>query len=363
MSGILGKVLVVDDEEPIRSLVCRWLEDEGYECYAAGDAAEALAALDESEYETLLLDIKLPQVSGVELLARAKERFPDAAVIMMTGSADEDAGRRSMELGAHGLLVKPLTRVAVTVNTAGAFASRRKTLRSRGHREELEAEVRRRTEETRAREEEIALRLVAAAEYRDEEPHGHLRRIGMYSEVLARALGVSHHDAEDIRIAAPMHDIGKIGIPDGILLKAGELSHQEFEVVKLHTKIGYEMLSGTEVPLLQTASLIALHHHEKWDGSGYPEGMEGSAIPLVARIVAVADVYDSLTRTRPYRPAFDRQRAVEMMHEGRGTHLDPEVFDTFLDALPVLQPIRERYRDPDDTQEMTAFSTGTNERP
>lgn len=345
MSTHAANVLVVDDEEAVSRIVVRWLEEEGYACEVARDASQALLALEEDVYDVLLLDIKLPGTSGVELLARAKERAPDVAAIMITGHADDDSGRRAVELGAHGFLTKPLDRMDVIVNVAGALASRRRSQRTLSRQKDLETEVLVRTEEIRRREEEIALRLVAAAEYRDEETHSHVRRIGMFSEALARALGLGHHEAENIRVAAPMHDIGKIGIPDGILLKPAKLTAQEFEVVKTHTAIGAEMLSDTEVPLLRLGSEIALAHHEKWDGSGYPKGLRGDEIPLEARIVAVADVYDSLSRVRPYRNALDYGEVEATMRDGRGTHFDPEILDAFMDTIPNLRSIAELLTD------------------
>ena len=204
----------------------------------------------------------------------------------------------------------------------------------------LEAEVLRRTQDIRQREEEIALRLVSAAESRDIDTGAHVRRIGLYSAAIARALGWSAPRIEDLRMAAPMHDIGKIGIPDSILLSPGRLSPEQWIVLRTHTTIGAALLEGSDVPLLQMACEIALHHHEWWDGSGYPEGIAGADIPEAARIVAVADVYDALVNRRPYKDALPEQAALEEMAAERGTHFDPAVFDAFVRELPRIRELR-----------------------
>ena len=204
----------------------------------------------------------------------------------------------------------------------------------------LEAEVLRRTQDIRQREEEIALRLVSAAESRDIDTGAHVRRIGLYSATIAGALGWDASRLEDLRMAAPMHDIGKIGIPDSILLSPGRLSGEQWTVLRTHTTIGAALLEGSDVPLLQMACEIARHHHEWWDGSGYPEGLAGESIPQSARIVAVADVYDALVNRRPYKEPLAEEVALAEMATERGTHFDPDVFDAFIRVLPRIQELR-----------------------
>jgi putative two-component system response regulator len=250
-----------------------------------------------------------------------------------------------MDLGAHSYILKPFDEREVLLNVGAALHERGRALAEHDRRKGLENEVRKRTEQIRRREEEIALRLVAAAEYRDEESSGHIRRMGMYAEALARALGWKLEEVDIIRVAAPMHDIGKIAVPDGILFKRDRLTPEEFEVVKKHTVIGARLLSGSDIPLLQMAERIALSHHERWDGSGYPGGQARADIPAPARLVAIADVFDSLTCVRSYRPAYSEDEALEMLSEGRGSHFDPELFDVFMDALPAFRHIREHVSD------------------
>jgi response regulator RpfG family c-di-GMP phosphodiesterase len=200
-------------------------------------------------------------------------------------------------------------------------------------------EVRRRTVDIRRREEEIALRLVSAAESRDGDMGAHVRRIGLYSAAIARVLGWSEPMIDDLRMAAPMHDIGKLGIPDSILLARGALTEDQWSLLRTHTTIGARVLEGSDVPLLQMARQIALCHHEWWDGTGYPEGRSGTDIPEAARIVAVADVYDALVTKRPYKAALPEDEALAVMASERGTHFDPEIYDAFLRALPRIREL------------------------
>ncbi len=207
-------------------------------------------------------------------------------------------------------------------------------------RHDLEVEVNRRTADIRRREEEIALRLIDALGIRDFETGGHIRRIGLFSEAIAYEMGWDAAECESLRIAASMHDIGKIGIPDQILRKAGRLSRQEYEIIKEHTVIGGKLLEGSEVKVLNTARQIAMCHHERWDGAGYPDGMSGDAIPESARIVAIVDVYDALVFDRVYRPALSESDAIDVLNKGVGTFFDPHIFDVFLRLLPAIRLIR-----------------------
>ena len=190
---------------------------------------------------------------------------------------------------------------------------------------------------------------MSASEYRDEETGAHIRRMGQYAVTLAEAAGWKGQAAADIRLAAPMHDIGKIGVPDTILLKPGKLTPEEFDRMKKHTMIGAQILGVADIPLIRTAKEIAVSHHEKWDGSGYPEGLAGEAIPECARMVAVCDVYDALVTHRVYRPAFPEEEALAMMTKEKGKHFDPKLFDGFMDMLPEFRRIREEIDEPTGT--------------
>lgn len=205
--------------------------------------------------------------------------------------------------------------------------------------EQLELEVHRRTQQIRQREEEIAIRLISASDFRDEETGAHVRRIGLFSAEMAKALDWSQHEIDEIKLAAPMHDVGKIGIPDRILMKPGRLDDAEFEIMKAHARIGQEMLSGSDIPMLEMAKQIAGSHHEKWDGSGYPYGLKGEDIPIAARIVAIADVYDALVHKRVYKNAFREEHSLAIMAEMAGSHLDENLYEVFLSIIDKIRSI------------------------
>ena len=214
------------------------------------------------------------------------------------------------------------------------------------NKESLEKEILSQTKQIRIREEEIAMKLLSAAGHRDHETAEHVRRIGLYAEVIAEALNWDKAATADIRIAAPMHDIGKIGIPDRVLLKPGKLTEEEFEEMKEHAAIGADMLSGTNIPLLNTASEIAMCHHEKWDGTGYPKGLSGKEIPESARITTIVDVYDALVHRRVYKEASSEETALKIMGQMVGKHFDPELYQVFLDNLDQIRNIKETYVEP-----------------
>ena len=335
-----GRVLIVDDEPYIREILSRWLVDEGYDCGQADNADIALAELTRGNYGLMISDIRMPGRSGLELLDQARRTFPDLAVIMLTAVDDRQTAIRTLEAGAYGYVIKPFDRNELLISVVNALERRRLTQLSIGYQRRLEAQVRERASELRRREEEIALRLVSATEHRDAETGAHIRRIGLYSEIIAAERGWGADAAEEIRLAAPMHDVGKIGIPDHILRKPGSLTRQEFVVIESHTTMGAAILAGSSIPLLRLACEIALTHHERWDGSGYPEGLAGDRIPEAGRIVAVADVYDALVHTRIYRPALPEDQALGIMHRARRRHFDPDVFDAFLRVLPQLRKVR-----------------------
>lgn len=336
------RVLIVDDEPYIRELIQHCLELEGYDCTTAAHAEAALAALGEGGFELLVSDIHMPGMTGMELLAVVRQRQPDLAVLMVTGVDDRTVGIQALRLGAYGYLIKPFDLNELAINAANALQRRQLALLSQATQDRLEGEVRRRTLQIRRREEEIALRLVAAAEFRDIETGAHVRRIGLYAAALAQMLGWPPAQVDDLRVAAMMHDIGKIGVPDSILLKPGPLLPDEFEIIKQHTVIGARILERSEIALLEMAREIALSHHERWEGGGYPHGLAGEAIPESARIVAVCDVYDALVHDRVYRRALPEPEVLELLQSQRGHHFDPRMLDPFLAEVGTFRAIREQ---------------------
>jgi putative two-component system response regulator len=334
-------ILVVDDEPHIAELLQRIVASGGYSCTKASDGETALQELrDGKEIHLILTDVVMPGMSGVDLLTAVKALFPTTAVLMVTGVHDRKTAVTALELGAYGYVLKPFGADEILINIAAALERRRVTLMSQQYEQVLEEEVRQRTWELRKREEEIVLRLLSASEHRDDETGSHVRRVGLFAAEMAKALGWEPESVNNIRLAAPMHDIGKIGIPDRILLKPGSLTPAEFETMKQHTIIGGKILNGPNIALLQTAREIALAHHEKWDGSGYPFGLAGNAVPQSGLIVGIVDFFDALVHDRVYRPALPEEKAISIIAQDGRSRFGKDIFDCFMSILPNLRSIR-----------------------
>ena len=261
------------------------------------------------------------------------------------GARGDKSGHRDVNAGAYGYLIKPVDFEDLAFQVKKALERRQFVIEKRQYTRDLENTVREQTATIRRAHEETILRLVSASRYRDEGTGAHIKRTGLYSELFAEVLGWPVGRREDIRMAAPMHDVGKIGIPDTILQKPGKLTREEFGVMKTHTVIGAKMLAGSESSVLQMAQEIALCHHERWDGGGYPRGLAESAIPETARIIALVDVYDALTHDRVYRAALPETEALAIMERGRGNHFDPFLFGVFLSLVPEMRRIAEENPD------------------
>ncbi|MEI6127459.1 MAG: HD domain-containing phosphohydrolase [Pseudomonadota bacterium] len=340
-----NSILIVDDDSFIRDIILKCLEAEGHACRTADSAEKALELLGQDSYSLIISDMMMPGKSGIELLAIVRRQYPDVAFIMVTAVDDRKTAVQALQLGAYGYVIKPFDLNEITIGVVNALERRRLAMESKEYEKLLENKVKARTSEIRYREEEICLRLTSACEYRDEETGTHNRRLGLYAFLLADQLGWTSQQMDDIRIAACMHDIGKIGVPDNILLKAGSLTAEEFEIIKSHPLIGSQILDGSDIPVLQMAQSIALSHHEKWDGSGYPYGFAGEDIVEAARLVAILDVYDALVHKRIYRQALPEEEALQIMKKDTGKHFDPAIFDAFLIALPKIRHIRLTVRD------------------
>jgi putative two-component system response regulator len=343
--AIKASILVVDDEVSVGEVICEWLRYDGYSCDYAPGAVAALELCRQKYYDLLISDITMPGVSGLELLQRIKPLYPDLAVVIATAVDNRDTASNALKLGADGYVIKPFNMNEFLINIANILEKNRLALESSKYKEELEEKVRERTADVRRREEEIALRLITATGCRDGETGAHVKRLGLYCVVMARALGWDAEQIDFIKVGAPMHDVGKIGIPDEVLRKPGKLSPDEMDVIRKHPRIGADILSGSDIPLLRMAVDIALCHHERWDGSGYPNGLSGDKIPAAARIVAIADVYDALCHDRVYRKFFPEADAIAIMDGKRGTHFDPIFYDCFRKLLPSLRKIREECAD------------------
>lgn len=334
------RILIVDDEMSIRDVLSRTLTAAGYDCHEATDGVEAWQQIQEGDYALVLCDILMPKMSGVDLLHLVHDKRPSLGAIMLTAPGNRDAAFRSLSRGAHAYMIKPFNLDEVLTNVASVLERRRASLEAEEHLRHLEEAMEEQTAEVRRREEEITLRLVAALEYRDWETGTHTRRIGLYASALAEALGWDAQTVRDIRTAAPMHDIGKIGIPDAILLKPGKLTDEEMAVVKGHPEMGAAILGHCDIPLVQMAKDIALSHHERWNGSGYPHKLQADQTPATGRLVALVDMFDALVNRRVYRPPLSEEDALNLMreeHERGG--FDAPMYDCFLDVLPQLRQI------------------------
>ncbi len=333
------RVLVVDDERHAREIVRRWLERVGYECTCADSVGVAYEILKKQTFEIVTSDISMPGQSGIELLRTVKDTYPETAVLMLTANADTRLAIQALTLGAYGYLLKPVEQEELLCQIERALEHRRLVVENREYTSQLEWKVREQTRHIRLAHEETIQRLVTACMFRDDETAGHIKRTGLSSALVAQSAGWSTEMVELIQLAAPMHDIGKVGIPDSILRKPGKLSPEEFRVMQQHTVIGADMLSGSLSPVLQMAEQIAHFHHERWDGTGYPNHLAGEEIPKAARILSIIDVYDALTHDRVYRRALPEEQVLQIIEDGRGTHFDPTVVKAFFEALPGIRTI------------------------
>jgi putative two-component system response regulator len=328
-SAIKGNVLVVEDDSTVARGVCRTLEQAGYRCLHAATGSDALDFARAQGFDLVVLDLGLPDADGAELFKQLRGLQADTGVLVHT--AVEDLARLESLVcsGVDGYVHKPFDPITLHGEVA-AIIARRKQKKS----------------ESVALAHRLAKNLMSAWNLRHVETGEHVQRIGLFSAMLARKLGLSSDDAAALGHVATLHDIGKICIPDSILTKPGKLSAEEFEVMKTHTTRGAELLSGLAHPFFERAAVIALHHHERWNGSGYPSRLVGEACPLDARIVAVVDVYDALSQVRCYKQAWDEARILDYFTAERGRLFDPVVTDAFLAALPELKTIGQIIPEP-----------------
>lgn len=346
------KIAVIDDAQINVTLMQALVRKiEGCEPVCFTESAAALEWCLTAAPDLVIVDYMMPAPDGLEFIAklRAGPQGKDLPIVMITADHEKDVRYRALELGATDFLTKPVDRIEFTSRVRNMLDIRRSHLLLADRAAQLAAEVRSATAEIHARELETILRLARAAEFRDPETGAHIQRMAHFSRLIARNLGCDAHTQDLVLQAAPMHDVGKLGTPDHILLKPGKLTPEEFEIMKRHAAIGWEILKDSSSPMLQMAAEIAHSHHEKFDGSGYPRGLAGSAIPLVGRIVAVADVFDALTSVRPYKKAWDVARALEFIAEGRGVHFDPDCVAAFFAAEAEVAEVRSRYHDEDVT--------------
>jgi cyclic di-GMP phosphodiesterase len=343
-------ILVIEDDAVARAFAGRILT-ERYEVAYAVDAHEARGKLIGGPIDLVLCDIHLPGENGMDLVEAMLSRRDEIAVVMVTSDDDPDLVDRAFEMGAYGYLVKPYREGDLLITVSNALRRKHLESQARAHQRELEQDViaksleaervrqllRRSVESLERSRLETVHKLSLAVEMRDQVTGHHLSRMGVYCEEIARRIQLPGEICDSIALAGQMHDIGKVAVPDHILLKVGPLTREEREQMQTHAEIGRKILQDSESPLLQLAESIAWTHHEKIDGSGYPRGLRGDEIPMEGRIASVADVFDALTRDRPYRKAMPVPAAAELMAEGRGKHFDPVVLDTFMSEIPAAR--------------------------
>ncbi len=350
----LEKILIVDDEPINIKVVRKYLANEGYADFLTTTCPEEVVDLVEHQHpDVVLLDVVMPRINGLEILRRlrSREHLLHIPVLILTASDDQKTKIEALQIGATDFLAKPVNPTELVPRVRNALVLKAHHDHLRQHAETLEHQVKQRTAQLAASRLELIHCLARAAEYRDNETGRHVIRVGRYVGIIAQQLGLPEETVELYEHAAPLHDMGKMGIPDAILLKPGALTPEEFEVMqkhcsfgkhtfepmsheewssfRSHTFLGEEILNVTTSPIIEVAATIALTHHERWDGKGYPLGLAGEDIPLEGRITAVADVFDALSSKRPYKPALPLEKCFSILREGRGTQFDPRVLDAF----------------------------------
>lgn len=354
------RILIVDDQKPVRDTHARLIRSLGYHAETAADGVEALAKL-ALGIDLVLLDGQMPNMDGFEV-ARRIRGMPEGAflpIIMVTGLDHDRDHRRALEVGINDFMTKPIDSDALHLRTRWLLDLKgfQDELHERGR--HLEKSVEERTVALRDALEEMSearrqiysahldtiRRLTVAAEFKDRDTGQHIERIGLYAQVLARAIGMSSGEVETLRHAAPLHDVGKLGIPDAVLLKPGKLDEAEWSVMRGHTTLGALLLEDSESAVIQMGQTIARSHHERWDGTGYPDGLVAEEIPLEARICAIVDFFDALTMDRPYRRAVAPDVVLGMMRGESGAHFDPALLEAFFGCLPDIRAVRAAHHE------------------
>ena len=341
------QILIVDDSPVNLRVYIGLLSHSGLgEAQCFSSSAKALEWARSNDVDLVIVDYNMPAPDGLEFvrLLRAMESKQTVPILMVTAERAKEVRYKALELGANDFLTTPVDPAEFTARVRNMLALRDSEKQLAETATWLAEQVKAATAEIANRERETIFRLSLVAEQRNPETFVHLSRMSNYCQIIGRGIGISQEDQNILLTASPLHDIGKVVIPDAILEKPGKLTRQEFEIVKKHTTAGYEILKGSNSPLLRVAAKIALTHHEKYDGSGYPEGLSGENIPLVGRICALSDVFDALTSARAYKKAWPVKDAVDEVRRNRGKHFDPQLVDVFNSVLPELLKTKAKFK-------------------
>jgi two-component system response regulator RpfG len=343
-------VVIIDDQSTGRAILEQVVVsiDREVDVVSFARPLEAFAWAAGHDAELVLVDYRMPEIDGIEFVKRLRQLggYAHVPVVMVTVFDDRSVRYAALDAGVTDFLTKPLDTRECLARCRNLLTARRQQLALEDRGRLLEGLVHEATREVREREKETLLRLAKAGEFRDEETGNHVLRMAHYSRLIAEALGMPADEVETIELAAPLHDLGKIGLPDNILHKAGRLTAVETKTMQEHPIIGYEILKDSPSKFVRMGALIALGHHEKYDGTGYPYALRGDHIPLPARIVAIADVFDALTTKRPYKQAWDTDAALSYLIEHRGSHFDPTLVDAFVSMRTEIMRVQQELQDP-----------------
>ncbi|WP_031482766.1 HD domain-containing phosphohydrolase [Maridesulfovibrio frigidus] len=360
-------ILVIDDEAFVRETISDYLSDSGFNILNAGDGAEGIEIFREKEPDAVLVDLNMPRVDGFEVLKVVREEKPDVPILVVSGAGLIQDAIKAVRLGAWDFVTKPVVDLSILEHALSQGLERASLIKeNKQYKEHLEIEVQRRTEDLRSEikvrkeaqdalmelqvevietQKEIIMTLGEVVETRSNETAKHVRRVAEYTRILALRAGLGGEEANLLRLAAPMHDVGKIGIPDTVLNKPGKLTPEEFDIIKTHTTIGYEILKHSERSIIKAAAIVAHEHHERWDGKGYPRGLSGEDINIYGRITGISDVFDALGSDRVYKKAWSIEKIRGYFEEQKGKQFDPFLTDLFFDNIEEILELRKIYPD------------------